>query len=329
MIRTISPAEGAVLSLHTDTHRAFFAAEESRAAMSGELSFQWNNLAREGEDHSAPAPVMFRWEGAPGAEVTLTEGGGVRKLKAADGECTVSAYNLIPGRTYTWQVAGGEAAHFTTAMELPRWILAPGLTNIRDMGGYETADGRHVVMEKLYRGSELDSHCIATPEAIRVVTEELNIRTDLDLRGEIVGKRTDSVLTPYGVDWVLIPIYPYDEILQEAQWESYRKSFSVLADPAAYPLYFHCWGGADRAGTFAFMIHALLGVSLPQLICDYELTSLSVWGMRVRNYPPFANLVQALLQLGDGDIQKGAEAHLLRTGVTKEQIASIKSILLE
>ena len=39
------------------------------------------------------------------------------------------------------------------------------------------------------------------------------------------------------------------------------------------PVYFHCIGGADRTGTLAFLIEALVGVSESDLSKDYELTS--------------------------------------------------------
>ena len=45
-------------------------------------------------------------------------------------------------------------------------------------------------------------------------------------------------------------------------------------------VYFHCAEGADRTGTLAFLIEALLGVSESDLSKDYELTTF--WGRSVR-----------------------------------------------
>jgi len=332
MIRCLTPQENETLSLLTDTQKSFIAAEEMRAARDGNLTFKWDALVREGEDNSFPNPVTFRWEGAAGAEVTFWPENAPEKARtvtAKTGECTAMAYNLLPGTEYVWSVDGGNAAHFTTAEEYPRWIYAEGATNIRDFGGWTGLDGRKIRYETLYRGSEMDSHCPTTEEGRKVIAEELGIRTDLDLRGEVVGILDSGILEPYGVDWKLIPLVPYDEILDEARFDSYRRVFDLLSDPASYPLYFHCWGGADRAGTLAFMISAILGVELSDLILDYELTSLSIWGLRTRNYEPFANLVRTLLTMGDGCIRKGAEAFLMKAGVPREQIEAIRSILLE
>ncbi len=41
------------------------------------------------------------------------------------------------------------------------------------------------------------------------------------------------------------------------------------------PVFFHCIFGADRTGTLAFLMEALLGVGENQLAIDYELTSFS------------------------------------------------------
>ena len=48
-------------------------------------------------------------------------------------------------------------------------------------------------------------------------------------------------------------------------------------------VYFHCAGGADRTGTLAFLIEALLGVSESDLSKDYELTSFDGSHDRYRN----------------------------------------------
>ena len=49
-------------------------------------------------------------------------------------------------------------------------------------------------------------------------------------------------------------------------------------------VYFHCAGGADRTGTLAFLIEALLGVSESDLSKDYELTTFDGSNKRLRNY---------------------------------------------
>ena len=38
------------------------------------------------------------------------------------------------------------------------------------------------------------------------------------------------------------------------------------------PVYFHCYAGADRTGTIALILEALLGMSQSDIDKDYELT---------------------------------------------------------
>ena len=49
-------------------------------------------------------------------------------------------------------------------------------------------------------------------------------------------------------------------------------------------VFFHCAGGADRTGSLAFLIEALLGVSESDLSKDYELTTFGRVNTRLRNY---------------------------------------------
>ncbi len=101
-----------------------------------------------------------------------------------------------------------------------------------------------------------------------MLIEELNIRTDLDLRTD--DEVNGPVLDPARVRWVHLPVTPYAYIARNGSREQYRNLFRFLAQPGHYPILFHCWGGADRGGTVAMLLHALLGVRWPDLIRDYE-----------------------------------------------------------
>ena len=330
MIRLLSPLENETVSILTDIQKTFIAATEKRAAVDGNLTFQWDDLVREGVDSSVPEPVTLRWEGACGATVSLWPADypeQVTTVTATPDTCEVRVLNLIPETTYVWQVADGPKSTFVTG-DGPRFMYVDGTTNVRDLGGWRGRDGKRIRYGKIYRGSELDSHCDLTEHGARTMVEEMNIRTDLDLRGkgEIAALEGKRVLVPYGVDWCHIPEAPYDNIFSEEWHDGYRQIFTLLANPEAYPIYFHCWGGADRGGTLAFMIEALLGVSREELLLDYGLTSLSPWGTRSRNYPPFQKMLATFEEKGDSDLHRGVEVYLKEIGITDEQIATIRTI---
>lgn len=333
MIRLLSPLENETVSLLTDIQSTFIAAEEKRAAVDGDLTFRWNDLVREGVDSTVPEAVVLRWEGACGATVSLWPADypeQVTTITAAPDACKVQVLNLVPETTYVWQVADGPKSTFVTGNG-PRFMFVDGTTNVRDLGGWRGFDCKRIRYGNIYRGSELDSHCDLTEQGARTMVDEMAVRTDLDLRGkgEIAPLQGKRVLVPYGVDWCHIPEAPYDNIFSEEWHDGYRQIFTLLTNPEAYPIYFHCWGGADRGGTVAFMIEALLGVSKHDLFLDYELTSLSPWSTRSRNYPPFQKMVATLEEKGAGDLHAGVETYLKEVGITDEQINTIRAMLLE
>ena len=338
MLKIIQPAEGATLSLLTETHRRFIADEKNRATADGNLSFHWYALTKEGSDYSAPAPVRFCWETdeetAVGLYFLLVSEKPDLSTPVVNicAQTTFDLYNLKTGTTYyaAVQKEGVRSATicFQTADETPRCIFCDGLPNIRDMGGYKIRGGK-IRQGLLYRGGETEAHIHPT-EAGFAALRGLGLRTEIDMRGEAVGKIAFTALEPLGVRRLLIPELPYDEMLKQENREACRAFFSVLADAQAYPVYFHCWGGADRTGSFAYLLGALLGMSHDDLIFDYEFTSLSVWGMRSRNYTKFLEMEEMLLTYPGRTLTKKAEYFLVnRVGVSARQIHAIRSILIE
>lgn len=181
----------------------------------------------------------------------------------------------------------------------------------------------------MIRCSEFDTHVVLTEKGIDTVVRELGIRTEIDQRGEAVGKITQSVLSPYGVCWHLLPMMPYTAIFEQDTKDSLVRAFAILSDPDSYPLCFHCWGGADRGGTLAFLIEAALGVSESDLHLDYELTSLSIWNIRTRNYGEYANMVERLRAFAPGQpLSAAVRAYLYSIGVKKSDVEGMRRILV-
>ena len=105
---------------------------------------------------------------------------------------------------------------------------------------------------------------------------------------------------------------------------------AALADENRYPVYIHCTGGADRTGTLAFLINALLGVGEDDLIRDYETTTFSVYGERSRSSAiyKFADFYKQLKPYAGSTFAEKTENYMLSIGVTQTQINAIKSIML-
>ena len=316
----------------------------SEQTESAGATFRWDALEVISGDRSLPRPVCFAWNGIP----TMSQSPVYDLLISTDAafedplvlrdvpEPCRNVVNLHVGTRYFWKViardrdsvvAASPVWEFTTHPSTPRWLRVPGITNVRDVGGWCLPGNRRIRQGMMYRSSEMHGHVDITGEGRQVLVGELGIRTDVDLRGS--GEEPRPVLDQSRVEWINIPIRPYGGIVEDACRESYRQIFGVFADPSAYPILFHCWGGCDRGGTVAFLLNALLGLDMGSLVRDYELSSLTIWGERSHQSDNFQSLLGALLPFGDGkdDVGRQVESYLRSIGVTAEEIASIRTHL--
>ena len=221
---------------------------------------------------------------------------------------TLELYNLIPGRTYYWKVRGtysndtSEVGSFTTKQSALRAISVDGVSNVRDLGGYKVGSG-NVNYGLLYRGGKLNGTVngeAVTDEGKATMLNRLGIKTEIDLRSESDdGGQTQNAIGE-NVTYVKIPLGQYANVIDYESWRNLGKDkvsggydannknaikdlFELLADESNYPVYFHCNAGADRTGTLALLINGLLGVDEQSLIKDYELTTFSRYGRRLRS----------------------------------------------
>lgn len=323
MIKLLSPADGAVVPLSTEAQNDF-RLHSHELTSTGKIDWHHLEVKSGTPDGSLPRPIVFTWEGGDAVlEVSETaDFASPRRFTGRNGSCTV--YNCKVAKSYWWRVGDSEVRTFTTEDLAPRWIKVDGGTNIRDAGGWKTEDGRRVKQGLLYRGGEMNTHVCITEAGIDTMVNELGIRADLDLRGEAVGVHSES---PLGVEYALLPFAAYDDFA--ANPINLKEVFEILADETKYPIYYHCWGGADRTGTLAFMLGAILGMAEEDLYLDYEFTSISIWrGIRCRSGEGMQGLVQGIASYGD-NVKTQAEGFLRAHGVTDEMMDKIRSILLE
>ena len=265
---------------------------------------------------------------------------------------------LVPGCTYYWKVVNGfgvssEVRSVTVKDTTVCWVDADGGDNIRDLGGWKTEDGKTVKYGLLYRGGCIDGYKGGPQltQAGRDVFKQLGIKTEIDLRGSDVS----AVGSPFGGKYFKTEITQYDYIFNSNTTKASLKSiFTVLSNRGFYPVYVHCNAGADRTGTFAFILNGLLGVSYEDLTRDFELTGFSGRGKRLRSKideetGTFAK--NGVMQNGDGNYiawgplydkmmanygtdsgkLSDAIANFLITecGVTQQQIDAVRNIMLE
>lgn len=344
MIVLKTPERGATVSMATSIQKKFIepAEEKRRAEMDGNLTFHWYALEREGCDRSLPEPISFSWEEK--LEENETAANGYYYLLISERadmsdpwvyitkETSLSVYNLKAGTEYFFCVQKegkrSEVSHFFTENFLPRCLNIEGISNVRDMGGFAVEEGK-IRQGLIYRGGEFELHMHLTPNGAEEL-RRVGMRTDIDMRGEAIGKVDYPTSALVGMQRVFVPSVPYEEVFKKSNRKALRAFFKPFANPKNYPLYYHCWGGADRTGTFAYILGAFLGMKEEDLIYEYEFTSLSIWGLRSRNYPKFQEFLEKFKAL-PGETLRQKAAFFLKTyaSMTDKQLETIYNIMIE
>ncbi|MCQ2450301.1 MAG: tyrosine-protein phosphatase, partial [Clostridia bacterium] len=250
---------------------------------------------------------------------------------------------FVPGKTYYWFVAGNDTGECSavdtfTALDAPaRYITAGAVTNMRDEGGYTTVDGKTVNYGLVYRGAALDEEHSHVDAMARSVFKYLGIKSEIELRGGIIHRRTGWDDGNYNVNYINATGYSPILNLDADQKAQYKATFEAMADRSNYPFYFHCSAGADRTGTFGYLLNGLLGVPFETLRADYELTSFSEVGRRTADewtdgdsFDLMHTTLMAQYGDGSGDVSAAIENFLMQhVGVDKATLDAIKVIMLE
>ena len=158
----------------------------------------------------------------------------------------------------------------------------------------------------------------------------LGIKTDIDFRDdwECYGM-TESPLGD-DVKWCHYSwIDPYGGIVSPNGRASAARAFTELLKPSNYPIVFHCIGGVDRTGTFAFMLNALLGVDEEELVRDYEMSFIKGAGVDKIHYGWFDSLLKATHALPGNTLADKFKQYFISLGFTEAQVDKVREFLLE
>ena len=327
MIELLTPKKGETVVLLQDKHLSYI----EKPTNDPTDRVDWLNLRVVQDDLSYPRPVHFSYTPAVDGEILVWEKGSEKKIsvKAVEGEVDIP--NFLIDTEYEWCVKIGdeisETGSFHTDPQAPRMLYVDGISNVRDFGGFLTADGKHRVRQGLlYRTSEMDTHVTITEEG-KQTFYDLGIRTDLDIRG-IKDEFRAPALDTDRVKWINVALAAYGEIYNEEQMKRYRETYDVLLDAESYPIICHCWGGIDRTGCWLYILGAMLGVSKDDLELDYEMSSFSRWNRRSRYSEQFGEFLKGLHTYGEST-QEAAIGFLKACGVTEEEMEKLRAIFLE
>ena len=275
MIKLLSPENNAVIDTHTDLQNTFI---DTIYAQGTDKALEWLLPRKNNIERSHPNPLVLEWtnDGSTEYEVFVSETEDFENAKVfKTTSTTYSLVNLKIGQQYFWKVNNSAVGTFSTKNNRFRFVKVDGLLNMRDLGGINIKQGL------LYRGSEIHDDELSIEESGKsTFIEDLGIKTQMNLRLEGAPSLPHSYVGEQ-VAYAFLPYRPYKEVFYDDHRKGLRKIFEFLADESHYPIYFHCFGGADRTGMIALFLRCLLDEPEEDILVDYEITSLSIYAAGV------------------------------------------------
>ena len=216
-----------------------------------------------------------------------------RRVRAS---IVLSAVVLVVGCYKRPETATATPVPQQTAPE--RHVVLDGQPNFRDVGGYETTDGRTVKWGEVYRSGELprlsdedvakleekDIRAVVSfltekeveargPDRLPANTVEVALPMEAGNLGDLTAVVNEARKTG---DFSQVPpdINPdiHRRLMVEAG-EYYAALLREIADPASRPLVFHCSHGIHRTGTASAILLSALGVPWETVREDYLLSN--------------------------------------------------------
>jgi protein-tyrosine phosphatase len=277
------------------------------------------------------------------SDIVLTykeEGSEAEPVETAVPDAHETAYidNLLPQKSYEYSITAGGvkvgSGKFRVTGNL-RMIYAPSANNIRDLGGWQTYDGERLAYGHLYRGSTLNGWVTATAEDLQRL-RDLGVGAEIDLRWkESYDKDMGCGVSAFGFtegdDYYFAAANDYlaSDLMNEATQKRLREEFEFIVKHfrLGSAVYFHCAWGADRTGMLAFLLETLLGVSADGFYKDYELTSFSPAGNRLKS--ALKERFDVIQGMPGNTIKERAEYYFINhLGVSQMDVDYFRSVML-
>jgi len=174
----------------------------------------------------------------------------------------------------------------STEEGLASWIDLEGCYNFRDLGGYETREGRRFRTGQVFRSDGLQH---LTPRDLERLSGEFGLETVIDLRSQQEVAEVGRGGIEERATIRHIPLFPesasrgeglgfsFDAIEDMGELYFLMLGFArepiaqvvrVIADTDA-PAVFHCAAGKDRTGVISALLLSLLGVPRETIVIDY------------------------------------------------------------
>lgn len=186
-----------------------------------------------------------------------------------------------------------------TGEELTRHVELEGEPNFRDLGGYQTVDGKSVRSGVVFRSGKLSK--LSDEDVAKV--GELGIQSVVNFLAPNEIKHDGADRLPDGVEQISLPIDPktglegmlddliharttgdfskipvsvnpeIHRVLARDARDVYAKLLRTIAEEKQRPIVFHCSHGVHRTGTAAAILLSALGVPWETVREDYLLSN--------------------------------------------------------
>jgi hypothetical protein len=198
-----------------------------------------------------------------------------------------------------WLSNEGERERFSKKAEtihtLKRWKQVEGVSNFRDLGGWQNSNADYILPGRVFRCADLSN---ITDQGRKTMTE-LGITKVYDLRS-VPEINKNGVGRVQGIQWIHCPVFKEEDYSPEKmaiRWGYYTSgldgfvmAYSGILQNGGHPfglilrhlrdsdepIAIHCTAGKDRTGVICAIILKLLGCEDELVAREYELTTLGL-----------------------------------------------------
>ena len=185
-----------------------------------------------------------------------------------------------------------------------RHLDLEGTVNTRDVGGYETRDGRRTKWGVLLRSDSLHELSPASQQELI----DFGLRSVLDLRKSTEMQNTRNVFfgseavdyyhqsmvgdtlmrerehIPEELDYVEHMRWSYSVVIDRRK-SHVQDTLSLLARPGTLPALVHCAGGTERTGLIVGLVLSIVGVPDETIAEDFALTARFTYDRHLERNP--------------------------------------------
>jgi len=317
--------------------KVFFKTKTSRTEVEVwnlEMARTWSwSVTPEKKDAGTGASGCFATEDiAP----RLVKVDGIPNLRDLGGRKGLDGRRVKQGMVYRSAGLNSNANSYYTPEEIKKMVAAGTLV---DSVPEKSKEAAQEIVQRAKAGKHYDAkHLVKDwhPGKARLndktrtyMREVLGIKTDIDLRTDRECYFMTGSPLGEGAKWVHVSSSCYGGMASDLGKKAFAEVFKVFLDEANYPLDFHCIAGADRTGSLAYILNALLGVDEEELWRDWEVTAFDKAKLEFGHASRLEKLVAVFAKYPGATERERVEAYVKEQGFTDADLAKFRAIMLE